>query len=59
MRKALPFSQKMVDSGTSSSATSSSQASPAAAFVPLLDVASLPPFNPKEDPKTLEVRWKL
>ena len=28
-------------------------------FVPLLDVASLPPFNPKEDPNTLAVRWKL
>ncbi|PFX28322.1 Uncharacterized protein K02A2.6 [Stylophora pistillata] len=49
----------MVDSGTSSSATSSSQASPAATFVPLLDVASLPPFNSKEDPNTLAVRWKL
>ena len=28
-------------------------------FVPLLDVASLPPFIPKEDPNTLAVRWKL
>lgn len=59
MRKVLAFSQKMVDSGTSSNATSSSQASPAATFVPLLDVASLPPFNPKEDPNTFAVRWKL
>ena len=47
------------DSGTTSSTTSSSQASPTATFVPLLDVASLPPFNPKEDPNTLAVRWKL
>ena len=39
--------------------TSSSQVSPTATFVPLLDVASLPPFNPKEDPNTLAVRWKL
>ena len=38
---------------------SSSQASPTATFVPLLDVASLPPFNPKEEPNTLAVRWKL
>ena len=37
----------------------SSQASPTAMFVPLLDVASLPPFNPKEDPNTFAVRWKL
>ena len=49
----------MTDSGTTSSTTSSSQASPTATFVPLLDVASLPPFNPKEDPNTLAVRWKL
>ncbi|PFX14143.1 Uncharacterized protein K02A2.6 [Stylophora pistillata] len=49
----------MVNSGTSSSATLSSQASPAATFVPLLDVASLPPFNPNEDPNTLAVRWFL
>lgn len=47
------------ESGTTSSTTSSSQASPTATFVPLLDVASLPPFNPKEDPNTLAVRWKL
>ena len=51
----------MTDSGTTSSKTSSSQlqASPTATFVPLLDVASCPPFNPKEDPNTLAVRWKL
>ena len=49
----------MTESGTTSSTTSSSQASPTPAFVPLLDVASLPPFNPKEDPNTLAVRWKL
>ena len=49
----------MTESGTTSSTTSSSQASPTATFVPLLDVASLPPFNPKEDPNTLAVRWKL
>ncbi|PFX16885.1 Uncharacterized protein K02A2.6 [Stylophora pistillata] len=49
----------MVDSGTSSSTTSSSQASPAATFVPLIHVASLSPFNPKEDPNTLAARWKL
>ena len=49
----------MTDSGTTSSTTSSSQALPTATFVPLLDVASLPPFNPKEDPNTLAVRWKL
>ena len=47
------------DSGTTSSTASSSQASPTATFVPLLDVASLPPFNPKKDPNTLAVRWKL
>ena len=49
----------MTDSGATSSKTSSSQASPTATFVPLLDVVSLPPFNPKEDPNTLAVRWKL
>ena len=48
-----------MDSATTSSTTSSSQASPTTTFVPLLDVASLPPFNPKEDPNTLAVRWKL
>ena len=48
-----------MDSGTNSSTTSSSQASPAATFVPLLDVASLSPFNLKEDPNTLTVCWKL
>ncbi|CAH3133167.1 unnamed protein product [Pocillopora meandrina] len=48
-----------MDSGTSSSTTSSSQASPAVTFVPLLDVASLSLFNPKEDPNTLAIRWKL
>ena len=48
-----------MDSGTNSSRTSSSQASPAATFVPLLDVASLSPFNLKEDPNTLTVCWKL
>ena len=48
-----------MDSGTNSSTTSSSQASPAATFVPLLDVASLSSFNPKEDPNTLTVFWKL
>ena len=47
------------DSGTTSSTASSSQASPTTTFVPLLDVASLPPFNPKEDLNTLAVRWKL
>ena len=59
MRKVLVFSQKMTDSETSSSTASSSQVSPVARFVPLLDVASLNPFNPKEDPNTLAVRWKL
>ena len=53
----------MTGSGTTSSTTlsttSSSQASPTVTFVHLLDVASLPPFNPKEDPNTLEVCWKL
>ena len=53
----------MTDSGTSSSTNSSTasslQASPTARFVHILDVASLPPFNPKEDPNTLAVRWKL
>ena len=49
----------MTDSGATSSKTSSSQASPTATFVPLLDVASLLPFNLKEDPNTLAVRWKL
>ena len=49
----------MTDSETSSSTASSSQISQAARFVPLLDVASLNPFNPKEDPNTLAVRWKL
>ena len=49
----------MTESITTSSTTSSSQASPTATFVPLLDVASCPPFNPKEDPNTLAVRWKL
>ena len=49
----------MTDSGTTLSTTSSSQASPTTMFVPLLDGASLPPFNPKEDPHTLAVRWKL
>lgn len=39
--------------------TSSSQVSPAATFVPLLDVASLSPFDTKEDPNTLAVRWKF
>ena len=48
-----------MDSGTSLTTTSSSQASPAAMFVPLLDVASLSLFNPKEDPNTLAIRWKL
>ena len=48
-----------MDSGTSLTTTSSSQASPAATFVPLLDVASLSLFNPKEDPNTLAIRWKL
>ena len=47
------------ESGTTLSTTSSSQALPTATFVPLLDVASLPPFNPKEDLNTLAVRWKL
>ena len=28
-------------------------------FLFLMHVASLPPFNPKEDPNTLAVRWKL
>ena len=27
--------------------------------LPLLNVISLPPFNPKDDPNTLAVRWKL
>ena len=53
----------MTDSGTSSSTTSSttlsSQASPTATFVHILDVASLLPFNSKEDPNNLAVRWKL
>ena len=53
----------MTDSGTSSSTNSSTasslQSSPTATFVHILDVASLPPFNPKEDPNTLAVRWKL
>ena len=49
----------MTESGTSWSTTSSSQASSTATFVPLLDVANLPPFNPKEDPNTLVVSWKL
>ena len=58
--KSSYFVRKMTDdSGTTSSTASSSQASPTATFVPLLDVASLPPFNPKEDPNTLAVRWKL
>ncbi|PFX12279.1 Uncharacterized protein K02A2.6 [Stylophora pistillata] len=55
----LAYSQKMMGGGTGSSTTSSSQASPAATFVPLLDVGSLTPFNPKEDPNTLSVHWKL
>ena len=59
MRKVLVFSQKMTDSETSSSTTSSSQVLPAARFVPHLDVASLAPFNPKEDLNTLAARWKL
>ena len=42
-----------------SSAPSITQTQSAAAFVPLLDVASISPFNPKEDPNTLVVRWKL
>ena len=50
--KSKYFVRKMTDdSGTTSSTASSSQASPTATFVPLLDVASLPPFNPKEDPR--------
>ena len=49
----------MTDGETSSSTASSSQISQAARFVPLLDVASLNPFNPKEDSSTLAVRWKL
>ena len=53
------FVRKMTECGTNSSTASSSQASPTATFVPLLDVASLPPFNPKEDPNTLAARWKL
>ena len=48
-----------MDSGTSLSTTSSSQALPAATFIPLLDVASLSPFNPKEDLNTLAAHWKL
>ena len=40
-------------------AWSSSTSSSAAAFVSLFDVTSLPPFNPKEEPNTLAVRWKL
>ena len=48
-----------MNSGTSLSTTSSSQALPAATFIPLLDVASLSPFNPKEDLNTLAAHWKL
>ena len=59
VRKVLVFVRKMTESGTMSSTTSSSQASPTATFIPLLDVTSLPPFNPKEDPNTLAVCWKL
>ena len=57
--KSSHFVRKVMDSGTGSSTTSSSQASPAATFVPLLDVASLSLFNPKEDPNTLAIPWKL
>ena len=50
----------MTSSAPSTSSTpSTTQTQPVAAFVPLLDVASLSPFNPKEDPNTLAVRWKL
>ena len=59
VRKVLVFCPKMADSGTTSSTTSSSQASLTTMFVPLFDVASLPPVNPKEDPNTFAVRWKL
>ena len=52
------MSQTNATSSTETSATSRTT-TPPSTFVPLLDVASLPSFNPKEDPKTLAARWKL
>ena len=50
----------MISSASSTSSTpSTTQTQPADAFLPLLEVGSLPPFNPKEDLNTVAILCKL